>query len=134
MKRQAVKAGGHFATHHVEPAAQTTTHIIMDACLQLNERLDRLDEKLGQIALYLGRLADRFAPAEADIVDSRYIAEKRGVTVTRVSQIALGGEIPDKCIVDGTGHGKPWKFRRQAVDQWIKDGCPYPAKLLRSVG
>jgi hypothetical protein len=29
------------------------------------------------------------------------------------------GQIPTDCLVPGTGGGKPWKFHRAKIDDWL---------------
>ncbi len=65
------------------------------------------------------RIADHFAPAPSDIVGTDYVVKKLGLSTRWVSGMASNGEVPKRCIVDGTGHGKPWKFHRQAIDKWL---------------
>lgn len=58
-------------------------------------------------------------PPPPDTVDSCYVAGKLGCTTTWVADMARNGEIPRSCIVTGTGNGKPWKFHRTRIDEWI---------------
>ena len=58
-------------------------------------------------------------PAPPDLVDSAYIAKRLGCTTTWIADLARKGEIPNRCLVAGTGRGKPWKFHRREVDEWI---------------
>jgi hypothetical protein len=68
----------------------------------------------------LPRLADSIAPAPDDIVGTPHVAARLGCTVTWVAELVRNGEIPKSCVVPGTGAGKPWKFFRERIDQWIK--------------
>jgi hypothetical protein len=72
------------------------------------------------VAFQLGRIADHFDPPPPDIVDTNYIADKLGCTTDWVAEMAREGEIPISCVILGTGDGKPWKFRRSWIDQWIE--------------
>lgn len=71
------------------------------------------------IADALARLADHFVPPPADIVDTTYVAGRLGCGVEWISQQAKRGRIPKSCILEGSGNGKPWKFRRLQIDEWI---------------
>jgi hypothetical protein len=63
----------------------------------------------------------RLATSESkpDVVDSTYVAARLHCTTTWIADQARNGEIPQSCIVVGTGHGKPWKFHRLLIDKWI---------------
>jgi excisionase family DNA binding protein len=80
--------------------------------------LDRIAEALEQQAEQLRRLVDHFKPSPADIVDSVHLAERLGCTTSWIAQMARRGEIPG--VVAGTGNGKPWKFYRTAIEQWVE--------------
>jgi hypothetical protein len=71
-------------------------------------------------AFQLGRIADHFDPPPPDIVGTTYIANKLGCTTDWIAEMAREGEIPISCLIPGTGDGKPWKFRRTRIDQWIE--------------
>ncbi len=58
-------------------------------------------------------------PEPADIVDTPYVAQRLGCTTVWVAEMARKGEIPKNCLVPGTGNGKPWKFRREAIEHWM---------------
>ena len=75
---------------------------------------------LDRIATALERIADRLAPEPADIVGSGYVAERLGCTTVWVAEMARKGDIPKSCLVPGTGTGKPWKFYRGKIDQWLE--------------
>jgi hypothetical protein len=63
----------------------------------------------------------RLATSESkpDVVDSTYVAARLHCTTTWIADQARNREIPQSCIVVGTGHGKPWKFHRLLIDKWI---------------
>ena len=82
--------------------------------------LDRIADSLERQAEQLRRLADHFDPPPAPIVDSVYLAERLDCTTSWIAQMARRGEIPQSCIVTGTGNGKPWKFYGTAIEQWIE--------------
>jgi hypothetical protein len=71
------------------------------------------------IATDLRRIADRLDPPPPDLVDTGYIADRLGTTRTWVARMAGEGTIPRACVVEGTGNGKPWRFHRHKIDQWI---------------
>jgi len=68
----------------------------------------------------LRRIADHFDPPSLNIVGTPYVAQKLGCTTVWVTQMIHLGQIPIGCIVPGTGNGKPWKFHRRHIDEWIK--------------
>jgi hypothetical protein len=74
---------------------------------------------LAEFVVEVRRLADVLDPPPPDLVDSVYVAGKLGCTTTWVADMARNGEIPRSCIVTGTGNGKPWKFHRTPIDEWI---------------
>jgi hypothetical protein len=80
------------------------------------ERFAALAEK---IAADHERLADHFDPPPADIVGTEYIATKSGCTMVWVAKMVRDGRIPKTCIVPGSGDGKPWRFYRRRVDEWL---------------
>jgi Helix-turn-helix domain len=67
----------------------------------------------------LERIANRIDPLPADIVDSRWVAEKLGCTTTWIADMVRSGELPRDCVVVGTGNGRPWKFHRTRVETWL---------------
>jgi hypothetical protein len=77
-------------------------------------------EALGSIAESLRRLADHFTPLPQDVVGTPYVARALDCTTTWVSEMARDGHIPKHCIVAGTGTGKPWKFHKAKIDEWMK--------------
>ena len=74
---------------------------------------------MANIANDLRRIADHFDPPPSDIVDTPYIGHLLGVTTTRIAQLVRSGEIPKACIVPGTGDGRPWKFYRRRMEEWL---------------
>ena len=68
----------------------------------------------------LKRIADHFDPPPPDLVGSTYIADRLGCTTVWVAEMARRGIIPTSCVVQGTGNGKPWKFLRVRIDEWLK--------------
>jgi len=74
---------------------------------------------LAELVIEVRRIADALNPPPPDLVDSVYVAGKLGCTTAWVADMARNGEIPRGCIVIGTGNGKPWKFHRSRIDEWI---------------
>ena len=74
---------------------------------------------LSSLIAEIRRIANVMDPPAPDIVDSSYVAGRLGCTTTWIAYLARRGEIPLACLVVGTGDGKPWKFRRGAIDLWI---------------
>jgi hypothetical protein len=72
------------------------------------------------ITTSLGRIADALAPLPSEVVGTPYISQRLGCTTVWVAEMARKGEVPAGCLVSGTGKGKPWKFRREKVDQWLE--------------
>lgn len=81
----------------------------------------RITAAVEQCGSNLERIADQLCPPPDALVGTQYIAAKLGITIERVSQMARYEEIPSSCIVDGTGHGKPWKFHRCSIENWIRN-------------
>ncbi len=79
-----------------------------------------LAQSLSSIASDLRRLADHFAPAPGDKVGTPYVARALAQTTTWVAEMARTGIIPKHCVVEGTGNGRPWKFHRTRIDEWIR--------------
>lgn len=73
------------------------------------------------IAESLKRIADQLEPIQPELVGTPYIADRLGCTTVWVTQMIRNGQIPQRCVVAGTGDGKPWKFVRRLIDEWIKN-------------
>lgn len=71
------------------------------------------------LADHLLRIADHFDPPPPDKVGSDYVAARLGCTTTWIADQVRQGAIPASCVVVGTGNGKPWKFHRARIDEWI---------------
>lgn len=82
--------------------------------------LEKLVAAIERQSYSLERVADRLAPQPGDIVGTPYIRERLGCTSAWITQLVKDGKIPCQCIVDGTGNGKPWKFYRRQIDEWIR--------------
>jgi Helix-turn-helix domain len=69
----------------------------------------------------LKRIADKLNPPDDDKpVGTPYVAKRLGQTTTWVAEMCRNGVIPKSCVLAGTGVGKPWKFHRQQIDNWIE--------------
>jgi hypothetical protein len=86
---------------------------------ETRQLLQRLVVAVETIAANHQRLASHFAPPPTDIVGTDYISSHLGCTAVWVTDMARNGQIPKSCIVAGTGDGKPWKFHRRGVDEWL---------------
>jgi hypothetical protein len=89
--------------------------------------VDGLPSCLAAIARDLGRIADKQDPPPPNVIDSPTLAAKLGCTTTWIAQMAREGSIPQGCIVEGTGRGKPWKFYRRQIESWLADRSRSPA-------
>lgn len=73
--------------------------------------------------LALERIADaieRLAPPLNEYVDTRFVSECLGCSDEYVARLARTGQIPQNCIVAGSGQGKPWKFHKVKIQEWIQ--------------
>lgn len=95
-----------------DPTAAPNAAIESGDSLALLRTLERIER-------HLGRIADHFDPAPPDVVDSTYLARRLGCTTTWIAELARRGEIPASCIIPGTGNGKPWKFLRSRIEEWL---------------
>ena len=87
------------------------------------EVFERIASALEQIVQRLDpvpRIADKLDPPVGDKVGTPYVAKHMGLTTVWVAEMARKGDIPTSCIVPGTGTGKPWKFHRDQIDEWIE--------------
>jgi hypothetical protein len=75
--------------------------------------------ELGSIAASLARIADALSPGQPAVVGTPYVAGRLGCTTVWVAEMARKGEVPRGCVVPGTGSGKPWKFYRAKIDDWL---------------
>lgn len=82
--------------------------------------LERMVVALEKLADNHQRLVDHVAPMPPNLVGTPYVAGKLGCTTVWITQLVHSGEIPLRCVVPGTGNGKPWKFYRDRIDAWIK--------------
>jgi hypothetical protein len=113
--------------------SRDSLHVLLERLASAAERQAQAGERIAQalekliatpelasVATSFLRLADRFAPAPADVVGTPYVAERLGCTTVWVAELVRMGEIPKHCIVPGTGKGKVWKFYREKVDRWLE--------------
>lgn len=87
---------------------------------ELRAPLTRIAEALENVQAQLLRIADHFDPPPPDKVGTPYIADRLGCTTVWVTEMVRSGEIPQGCILSGTGNGKPWKFHRARIDEWLE--------------
>jgi hypothetical protein len=76
-------------------------------------------DPLPRIAENLQRLADAQAPDEGRLVGTEHIAKKLGITTQWVVQQIKKDPALRRCVLPGSGNGKPWKLDRHAVDRWL---------------
>jgi hypothetical protein len=81
--------------------------------------LASIAKSLSTIAQDIRRVADKLDPPLP--VGTDYIARRLDCSDTWVATMARDGAIPATCIVAGTGSGKPWKFHRDKIDEWLKN-------------
>jgi hypothetical protein len=87
------------------------------------QRLNVNDGELSplvRIAIALERIADHLAPEPENVVGTDYVARKLGCTSTHVARMVRDGNVPLSCVVPGCGDGRPWKFLRQRIDDWLE--------------
>lgn len=116
-------------------AAKTTVELASN----LSERLRKVEDALARLVAvesrmatpsdqggdenlvtHLRRIADHFDPPPPNIVGTPYVAQKLNCTTVWVTEMIRLGQIPTSCVVPGTGNGKPWKFHRARIDEWMK--------------
>ncbi len=68
---------------------------------------------------FFRQLGDRNRPVAPELVGSPYIAGRLGCTTVWVTEMVRSGSIPPICVVPGTGNGKPWKFFRVRINEWL---------------
>lgn len=81
--------------------------------------LERIATAMEEFAAESHRIADHVAPAASSIVGTPYLAKQLDCSTVWAAEMARDGEIPKCCILPGTGNGKPWKFYRSRVEEWI---------------
>lgn len=81
--------------------------------------LDRIATGIEELLIESRRIADHLSPQAGDIVGTPFLAQQLGCSVVWAAEMARNGEIPKGCIVPGTGNGKPWKFYRRRIEEWL---------------
>jgi hypothetical protein len=71
------------------------------------------------VAASVARLTDHLTPDAPAVVGTPYVAGRLGCTTVWVAEMVRLGQIPGGCLVPGTGGGKPWKFHRAKIDDWL---------------
>jgi hypothetical protein len=111
---------GERQDRRIDPADHSTDgaekELETAVCFRL---LSRIADNLDALVRQVRRIADHYDPPPPDVVDSGYVARKLDLTTTRIAELARDRQIPSSCIVPGTGDGKPWKFYRPRIDEWI---------------
>ena len=95
-----------------QPPANTTGPAVLSL-------LERVAFSLEALAVESKRIADQVAPEPGDVVGTPYLAQQLGCSVVWAAEMARNGQIPKSCIVPGTGNGKPWKFYRRRIEEWL---------------
>ena len=81
--------------------------------------LERIAAAIDEVTAEMHRVANHVAPEPGDIVGTPYLAQQLGCSVVWAGEMARNGQIPKHCIVPGSGHGKPWKFYRRQLGDWL---------------
>jgi len=81
--------------------------------------LERIAVAIDEATLEMHRIANHVAPAPGDIVGTPFLAKQLGCSVVWAGEMARNGQIPKSCIVPGSGNGKPWKFYRRQLEEWV---------------
>jgi hypothetical protein len=101
---------------------ERTDDALTSMSVSIIERLERIESMApswATIAERLDQIVGHLVPPAADIVGSKYVAERLGCSTTWVGRMATNGMIPASCIVSGTGQGRLWKFHRRRVEEWL---------------
>lgn len=69
---------------------------------------------------FFRQMASTAIKPSPEIVGTSYVSERLGCTSIWITEMVRRGVIPPACVVPGTGEGKPWKFFRSRVDEWIR--------------
>lgn len=69
---------------------------------------------------FMRQLGDVNKAKPPELVGTPYVADRLGCTTVWVTELIRNGEIPVNCVVSGTGNGKPWKFVRVRIEEWLK--------------
>ena len=109
-------------TYPVKPARQLLAWgpELVRVLSSLDANVKSLATDFNSLAANVKRIADRLDPPPSDLAGSPEIARRLGQTPTWIAEMARNGSIPKNCLVPGTGNGKPWKFYRNRIEEWIK--------------
>src|SRR5690606_23691246 len=61
---------------------------------------------------------DDLVQIPAEIVDTRYVAQRLDCTQSLVRRLARSGEIPETCVLVNPSPGEGWRFDRESIDAW----------------
>jgi hypothetical protein len=100
----------------VEPLAA-----IANAIEHLAAILSAIHAELSAVSLSAARIANCLDPPLSQIIDSPSLAKQLDCSTTWIAQMARDRRIPASCIVPGTGSGKPWKFYRKQINDWLSN-------------
>ena len=100
----------------VEPQAT-----VANAIEHLAAILSAILAELSAISFSAARIANCLDPPPSQIIDSPDLAKQLGCSTTWIAQMARDRRIPASCIVPGTGGGKPWKFFRARINEWLSN-------------
>lgn len=106
------------ATQHLPPGVPNREPLI-DPLAHVLTLLERVAVGMETLGIEVRRVADHVAPEPGDVVGTPYVAKRLACTTVWVTDMARNGQIPNNCIVPGTGNGKPWKFYRRGIDEWL---------------
>jgi hypothetical protein len=71
------------------------------------------------IAASLARLTNHLVPDAPAVVGTPYVSRRLGCSAVWVAEMVRLEQIPKGCLVQGTGNGRPWKFHRAKIDEWM---------------
>lgn len=69
---------------------------------------------------FFKHLGDPRRSSTPELVGSPYVADRLGCSTVWITDLVRRKEIPPSCVVPGTGNGKPWKFVRVRIDEWLR--------------
>lgn len=112
---------GHGVTNaHPSPRRVEGDKKLQSAPKDALERIAIALELIAQRLESVPRMADVIAPAPGTIVGTPYVASALGCTTVWVAEMVRHGQVPRGCVVPGTGSGRPWRFYRQRIDEWLR--------------
>lgn len=107
-------------TQH-QPSDTTSQKPLIEPLAEMLALLERVAIGVETLGIEVRRVADHLSPEPGDVVGTPYIAERLACTTVWVTDMARNGQIPKNCILPGTGNGKPWKFHRRGIDEWLRN-------------